>query len=61
MFYSMNRGRFSVQMNWGRFSVHTRRSLLVAVMSVGRKHDNLDDIFKDIIDEAVLLRDPSAP
>ena len=34
---------------------------LVSVMSVGRKHDNLDDIFKDIVDEAVLLRDSAAP
>ena len=34
---------------------------LVSLMSVGRKHDNLDDIFKDIVDEAVLLRDSAAP
>ena len=34
---------------------------LVSVMSVGRKHDNLYDIFKDIVDEAVLLRDSAAP
>ena len=34
---------------------------LLSVMSVGRKHDNLDDIFKDIVDEAVLLRDSAAP